>query len=180
MKNQLLQIGVYILIGIIIAVTFFRKCDREKIIKTVIKTETVTDTVYINVRDTVFITRKQIEHTFLRDTVFINSYKPVINQYSTQFPVLYGNINVKGEVLGEVLNMNVTTDLKIPTVTNTITHTVTNTVMKKSNGLYVKAGLNQALSPVAGGTFFRDKLLLDYTYDFNMRQHSVQIGRKIF
>lgn len=177
MKNQLIQIGVYILIGVIIGITFF-KCERDSpIVETVTETVIKTDTVYVNIRDTVYITRTEIEHEYIRDTVLMD-YNPVVNRYMAQFPVVYGSIYINGEVLGEVLNMKATTDFKLPTVTNTITNTVTNTVVKNSNGLFITAGLEQSLKPNVGAVFIRNKFLGGYQYNFD--SHSIYIGRKIF
>lgn len=177
MKKDGLQIAVYILLGLIIGFLLNDCRGGKPEIVTRVETKTVTDTIYVNITDTVYITKSEIVHEYLRDTI-IENYTPKINKYSTHFPVTYGSVFVNGNVLGEVLDMKVTTDFKLPTVTNTITNTVTNTVTKKPIGLYVTAGLGQSLNPSIGGVFVKNKLLVGYQYNFD--QHSVFIGKKIF
>lgn len=138
----------------------------------VTKTESFTDTLFIEVRDTVRITQKEIITEFLRDTVLIDSYKPKISSFKTVQPFLYGNTTVKGEVLGEVLKMDIANDFKIPSVTNTITNTTT--IIKKPSGLFLTAGANyNNLTPFVGVTFIKDRTLIGLTTT------SVSVGYRI-
>lgn len=123
MHRNVLLVIIGIVIGVILYHIFFRPE-----IKIITETVTKTDTVYIVHRDTVRLTRTQIKHEYLRDTVLIN-FEPKINRFKATFPIANGNAYVSGEVLGEVLKMDLNTDLKLPIVTNTITNT--RTIMEK-------------------------------------------------
>lgn len=139
--------------------------------KVVTKIEYQSDTVYITIRDTVRI--KQVKQEFLRDTVLID-YKPQIKAFTASTPFLYGNTYVSGEVLGEVLKMDITNDFKIPTVTNTIKETTT--ITKMPAGLFVTAGIakgDSQLSPYVGAIFVKDRYLI------GLNTQSIQFGYRI-
>src|SRR5690606_33379083 len=102
-----------------------------------IVTETKTDTVYVTVRDTIRLTRKEIKHEVVRDTILIDPALPQIKAFTAYKSFTYGNTTVSGEVFGEVLKMDIATDFNLPTITNTITNTVT--VTKKPQGLFLTA-----------------------------------------
>lgn len=132
-----------------------------------------TDTVYFYQRDTIRV--KEVKHEFIRDTIFTETYKPVINRFSADFPHLYGNISFQGEVLGEVLKTSMLTDLRIPTVTNTINRTerITNTI--NPNGLYMGGGYPAYL----GISYVNNKTLIDVHYSFQTGS-TIGLKRKIF
>jgi hypothetical protein len=133
-------------------------------------TETTSDTVYVQVIDTVHVTRTEIIHEQIRDTVLIEPIKPIISSFKASKPFLYGNTYVKGEVLGEVLKMDITNDFRLPTVTNTIE--TTNTIIKKPTGIYAVGGVNQA-TPYIGGIFVRDRWLV------GLNTQGFQVGWKV-
>ena len=155
-------------IGIVIGYFLADKSEDIQIIETI---ETKTDTVFITVIDTVRITRKEIEHKVLRDTLLIEPIEPKIKAFTASKPFLYGNVAVNGEVLGEVLKMGIYTDFNLPTVTNTITKT--NTVIKKPLGLFLTAGVNNQLTPSLGAVYVRDRYLL------GLSTSGVQLGYKL-
>jgi hypothetical protein len=159
---------ITLIIGLVIGYFLFGK-EAEPIINTI--TETKTDTVFITKKDTIYIKSKEIHHTFLRDTVIID-FDPKINLFTSSKPFLYGNVSVSGEVLGEVLKIDIFTDLKIPQITNTIT--TTNTIMKKPSGFYLTAGINKQLTPNVGLTYVRDRVMIGVT------TQDVKVGVKIF
>lgn len=129
---------------------------KEQIETIVTKTEFKTDTLYVTIRDTIRLTKTEIKQEYLRDTVLID-FKPQIKAFTASNRFLYGNISVSGEVLGEVLKMDISHDMKLPTITNTITKT--NTIIKKPSGIFLTAGVNQT-TPYVGGVFIRDKYLV--------------------
>lgn len=129
---------------------------RDSNVQTVTKTTIQTDTVFVNVVDTVHVTRTKIKHEQVRDTVYLSTTLP-INNFSTTSNFLYGSVDVNGEVIGEVLSVNVIPNFKLPQVTNTITKETVHT--KKPAGLFVTAGLSNR-TPYVGGIFVKDKYLV--------------------
>jgi hypothetical protein len=146
------------------------------------KTEIVevktSDTVYVTVRDTIRITKKEIKHEFLRDTI-IQDYTPKISLFTASKPFLYGNIYLSGEVLGEVLKMDVTQDFQLPTVTNTITRTETITKTEKPRGLYLGAGATNNLTPFAQLHYLDKQFIFSGSYSLD-RTISIGVSKKIF
>lgn len=145
-----------LVIGIIIGYIMFAKEIEPEIIT---KTEFKTDTIYIEIRDTIKLTKTEIKQEYLRDTILID-FKPKIKAFKASKSFLHGNTRISGEVLGEVLKMDIYNDFKIPQVTNTITNT--NTIVKKPQGLFLTAGVTKQLgfTPSIGVTFVRDKYLI--------------------
>lgn len=158
--------GVFI--GGLLSQLFLSK-DLQPVIITETKTET--DTVYITVRDTIRLTKTEIKHEYLRDTVIID-FKPQIKAFKASKPFLYGNTHISGEVLGEVLKIDISNDFKLPTVTNTVTNTTT--IIKKPQGVFPVAGINKELSPFAGAVYVRDRYVIGLT------TQSAFIGYRIF
>jgi hypothetical protein len=163
--------------GIILAFLIMPKPESE----TVYKYETVTkkDTLIIEVKDTVYVPKKEIKTQVLRDTV-LKEYKPTISLFSTTTPFEYGNTNVSGEVLGEVLKMSVTNDFKIPVVTNTVTNTETKTIVQKPKGLYLGASVNSLLQPGAKIAYLDNKYMFEYQYQPLQNTHQIGVSKKLF
>jgi hypothetical protein len=159
--------------GIILAFLIMPKPESE----TVYKYETVTkkDTLIIEVKDTVYVPKKEIKTQVLRDTV-LKEYKPTISLFSTTTPFEYGNTNVSGEVLGEVLKMSVTNDFKIPVVTNT----ETKTIVQKPKGLYLGASVNSLLQPGAKVAYLDNKYMFEYQYQPLQNIHQIGVSKKLF
>ena len=155
MNNNAIKYAFFGVVGIVIGFFLSNKDNNVEIISTI---ETKTDTVYVHVRDTVRITRTEIKHEHIRDTILIEPIEPKIKAFTASKPFFYGNVTVNGEVLGEVLKMDIYTDFNLPTVTNTITKT--NTVIKKPSGLFLTAGVQNNLTPSIGAVFIRDRYLL--------------------
>jgi len=146
------------------------------------KTEIVevktSDTVYVTVRDTIRITKKEIKHEYLRDTI-IQDYTPKISLFTASKPFLYGNVYLSGEVLGEVLKINVTQDFQLPTVTNTITRTETITKTEKPRGLYLGAGATNNLTPFGSVHYLDKQFIFSGSYSLD-RTISIGVSKKIF
>jgi hypothetical protein len=155
----------------------FLKPESETIIE--YKETIKSDTVYLTVKDTVYLDRTKIKHEYLRDTILID-YKPQINAFSATFPLLYGNVVLQGKVLGEVLKTSLTTDFKIPQVTNTITKEKNTTIIKKPTGIYAVGGVNSNFSYSVGASYLRDKSMFGYRYQPQMKIHSLEVGFKVF
>lgn len=165
------------LIGALLAFIVYPKPETEEVYR--FTTKIKTDTTYIEVRDTVYVPKKEIKTEFIRDTILVD-YKPTIKGFSATTPFEYGNTYVNGEVLGEVLKMNVTNDFKIPTVTNTVTNTETKTIIKKSKGLYLGASINSLLNPGATASYVDDKYLFQYQFQPVTRIHTLGVSKKLF
>lgn len=165
------------LIGVLLAFVIFPKPDQETVYK--FETVTKTDTLIVEVKDTVYIPKTKIKTQVLRDTVLIN-FKPQINQFNASFPFEYGSTNVSGEVLGEVLKMTATSDFKIPVVTNTITNTETKTIVQKPKGIYLGAGVNSLIQPSASVSYLDNKYIFQYQFQPLEKVHQIGVSKKLF
>ena len=165
------------LIGATLTAIIYPKPEAEEVYR--FSTVTEVDTIYKHINDTVYIPKTKIKTEVLRDTILVN-HKPTIKSFSTTTPFEYGNTYVNGEVLGEVLKMNVTNDFKIPTVTNTITNTETKTIVEKPKGIYIGASINSLLDPGAKVSYLDNKYLFQYQYQPMTKVHSLGISKKLF
>jgi hypothetical protein len=163
--------------GILVAYIFFPKTESETVYK--FETVTNTDTLIVEVKDTVYVPKTKIKTEVLRDTILIN-FKPQISQFNASFPFEYGSTNVSGEVLGEVLKMTATTDFKIPVVTNTITNTETKTIVQKPKGIYLGASVNSLLQPGAKVSYLDNKYLFSYQFQPLEKSHTLSVSKKLF
>ena len=165
------------LIGVVLAFIIYPKPEIEEIYRFTTKTET--DTSFIEVRDTVYIPKKEIKTQVLRDTIVVD-FKPQIKAFETTFPFEYGSTKVSGEVLGEVLKMTATSDYNIPVVTNTITNTETKTIMQKPKGFYLGANVNSLLHPGANVSYVDNKYIFQYQYQPLQKVHQIGVSKKLF
>jgi hypothetical protein len=163
--------------GIILAFLIMPKPEEETVYK--FESVTNTDTLIIEVKDTVYVPKMWIKSQFVRDTV-LEEYKPTISLFSTTTPFEYGNTYVSGEVLGEVLKMSVTNDFKVPVVTNTVTNTETKTIIQKSKGLYLGASVNSLLQPGAAVAYLDNKYIFEYQYQPLQNIHQIGVSKKLF
>jgi len=163
--------------GAILTFMIYPKPEAEEVYR--FTTVTKSDTVFINKIETIYVPKKEIKTKVVRDTILVN-YKPTIKSFSSTTPFEYGNTYVNGEVLGEVLKMNVTNDFKIPTVTNTITNTETKTIIKKSKGIYLGANISSLLQPGATASYVDDKYIFQYQYQPMTKIHSLGVSKKLF
>jgi hypothetical protein len=175
MDNRIIYILFFV--GGFIACYLLFKPESETIIE--YKETIKSDTVYLTVKDTIYLDRTKIKQEYLRDTILID-YKPQINAFSATFPLLYGNAYLKGEVLGEVLKTSLTTDFKIPVVTNEITKEKNTTIIKKPTGIYAVGGVNSNFSYSVGASYLRDKSMFGYRYQPQVKIHSLEVGFKVF
>jgi hypothetical protein len=178
MIDQRIQIAVISFIaGVILAFIVFPRSEVETVYK--FETKVESDTIYTRVVDTVYVAKNKIKTEFLRDTVLLD-FKPQISLFKTSIPSEYGSTHVSGEVLGEVLKMTATNDFKIPVVTNTITNTETKTIIKKPKGIYLGAGVNSLIQPMAKVSYLDNKYLFEYGYQPVTKVHSLGISKKLF
>jgi hypothetical protein len=165
------------LIGVLLAFVIFPRPESETVYK--FETVTKTDTLMLEVKDTVYVPKIGIKSQIIRDTILID-YKPKISQFNASFPFEYGSTNVSGEVLGEVLKMTATSDFKIPVVTNTITNTETKTIVQKPKGIYLGAGVNSLLNPSASVVYLDNKYIFQYQFQPLQKIHQIGVAKKLF
>ena len=165
------------LIGVLLAFVIFPRPESETVYK--FETVTKTDTLIVEVKDTVYVPKTKIKTEVLRDTILID-FKPKISQFTASFPFEHGSTSVSGEVLGEVLKMSATNDFKIPVVTNTITNTETKTIIQKQKGIYLGAGVNSLLQPSASVAYLDNKYLFQYQYQPLQKIHQIGVAKKLF
>jgi hypothetical protein len=176
--NQKIKIASLAFIaGIIVAYIFLPKPESETYYK--FKTVTKTDTLIVELKDTVYVPKTKIKTEFLRDTVLVD-FKPQISQFNASFPFEYGSTNVSGEVLGQVLKMTATSDFKMPVVTNTITNTETKTIVQKPKGIYLGASVNSLLQPGAKVSYLDNKYIFQYQFQPLEKLHTVSVSKKLF
>jgi hypothetical protein len=168
---------VSFLIGVVLTFIIYPNPEEETIYKFTTKTEI--DTSFVEVRDTVYIPKKEIKTQVLRDTILVDN-KAKISLFETTFPFEYGSTKVSGEVLGEVLKMTATSDYTIPVVTNTVTNTETKTIIKKSKGIYLGANVNSLLQPGASASYVDDKYIFQYQYQPLQGIHQIGVSKKLF
>jgi hypothetical protein len=163
--------------GVILAFIVYPRPEQETVYK--FETKVETDTIYSHVVDTIYVPKTKIKTQVLRDTILLD-YKPKISLFKTSIPSEYGSTHVSGEVLGEVLKMTATNDFKIPVVTNTITNTETKTIVQKAKGIYLGAGVNSLLDPLAKVSYLDNKYLFTYQYQPMTKIHTLGVSKKLF
>lgn len=163
--------------GVILAFIVYPRPEQETVYK--FETKVESDTIYTRVVDTVYVPKMRIKSQILRDTILID-FKPQISLFKTSIPSEYGSTHVSGEVIGEVLKMTATNDFKIPVVTNTITNTETKTIVQKAKGIYLGAGVNSLLDPLAKVSYLDNKYLFTYQYQPVTKIHTLGISKKLF
>ena len=172
MGSYPIKYPLILLVGLVIGF-LLNDCQRKTTEKIVVETVTVTDTVFVEVKDTIFIT--DVKHTFVRDTIILINDQLItapLQTFSETFDVLYGSVSVEGEVAGKVTRMGINTNFKLPTVTNNIT--TTKTITKKPSGLFLTVGVDKQLTPFVGGTFIKDRYLI------NLNTNSLSVGYKVW
>jgi hypothetical protein len=176
--NQKIRIAILsFLAGVILAFVVFPRQEQETVYK--FETKVESDTIYSHVVDTIYVPKTKIKTEVLRDTILVD-FKPQISLFKASFPSEYGSTNVSGEVLGEVLKMTATNDFKIPVVTNTITNTETKTIIQKAKGIYLGAGVNSLIQPMAKVSYLDNKYLFEYGYEPVTKVHTLGISKKLF
>lgn len=175
MDNRISISIISAIVGALIMYWFFKPDVQAK---TEIVEVRTSDTVYVHIRDTVHITRTQIKYEHLRDTVLVSSMHK-IKSFKTSSPFLYGNTYVNGEVLGQVLKMQISNDFKLPQITNTITKTEKITITKKPRNLYIGAGVTSQLTPLLKADYLDNHFIFSYQYTFD-NGHAIGVSKRLF
>jgi hypothetical protein len=137
------------------------------------------DTVYQEVRDTIRIDHHSVKTVYLRDTIIQERSFP-INRFSGLESTLYGDIGYSGLVAGHFLNLDLTTNFKIPQITNTIERETIRTRTINPKGLYLGGSVSDQVQFSAGASYLDNKWMFDYRYDRGIQSHSIGVKRKIF
>ena len=178
MDSERIRIAIIsFLLGVILAFVVYPKPEQETFYK--VETVTKTDTLIVELKDTIYIPKIKIKTEFLRDTILID-FKPKISRFETTFPFDYGSTSVSGEVLGEVLKMTATNDYNIPVVTNTIIETKTETIIKKPKGIYLGGGINSLMQPSGKIAYLDNRYLFTYQFQPIQRVHQIGVAKKLF
>jgi len=178
MDSERIKIStIAFIVGVIVALIFYPKPEQETFYK--VETVTKTDTLIVELKDTIYIPKTKIKTEFLRDTILID-FKPQISRFETTFPFDYGSTKVSGEVLGEVLKMTATNDYNIPVVTNTIIETKTETIVKKPKGIYLGGGINSLMQPSGKIAYLDNKYLFEYQFQPLQKVHQFGVAKKLF
>jgi len=178
MDSERIRIAtISFLLGVILAFIVYPKPEQETFYK--VETVTKTDTLIVELKDTIYIPKTKIKTEFLRDTILID-FKPQISHFETSFPFDYGSTKVSGEVLGEVLKMTATNDYNIPVVTNTIIETKTETIVKKPKGIYLGGRINSLMQPSGKIAYLDNRYLFTYQFQPIQRVHQIGVAKKLF
>lgn len=178
MDNRIITHIVSAVIGAFILYWFFWpefSTDRE-----IVEVRT-SDTIYVAITDTIY--RNKPVTRYMRDTVYVTETDTLtlpIKSFSETFPNQYGSITAFGETAGELLKLNLSTDLTIPTVTNTVIRTEKVTITEKPRGLYVGASINSELVPSVGASYLDKSWIFNYDYRPSGKIHSIGVRKKLF
>lgn len=177
---------------------FFPEITTKKVVETVYETDTTyqhykekyrMDSIKsIALHDSIGYYKKKYSQKLKEGNVIIieepkknEPFSAPLRRFTGQRPFLYGNTFFSTVVAGELLEIDITNDFKIPTITNTITtkETITRTVYSK--GLYLGGGVNSLLDPKIGAAYVNNKWVVNYDYSFKDQGiHDITIKRKIF
>ena len=191
-----MKLAPYILsaaIGFALAFLFFKPKVIESI---VIKTETITDTVYtrhverIPFPDLTYIALEDsIDHyrsLYAEELANVKivkeneAFSAPLRTYSGFEPTLYGNIGYNSVVAGAMLDMAITHDLRLPTITNTVTTEKVVTKTRDLRGLYAGASANLDLDYKLGASYVDRDWQLNYDYQPKVGVHWVGVKRRVF
>ena len=191
-----MKLAPYILsaaIGFALAFLFFKPKVIENI---VIKTETITDTVYtkhverIPFPDLAYMALEDsIDHYRILYEEELGNIKIVkenepfsapLRTYSGTEATLYGNIGYNTVVAGSLLDMTITHDLRLPTITNTVTTEKTVTKTRDLRGLYAGGWVSTGMDYKLGVSYVDRDWQLNYDYQPKMEVHWVGVKKRIF
>jgi hypothetical protein len=176
MDNRIIFTAIGLILGLIIFRAFFYPDFTESI---EVEERVTVDTVYVEVRDTIRIERRDVQIEYIRDTIIQEQSFP-INQFSGLKPTLYGDIGYMGLVAGHFLNLDLTTNFRIPQINQTIERDRKVSQTVKPRGLYVGGSVSDHVQWSAGASYLDNLWLFDYRYDVGIGSHSVGVKRKVF
>lgn len=144
-----------------------------------IKSKSLSDSIeFFKKKYKVILTKNNIQ--IVHDSDFIDKpFLAPLRRFNGQRAFLYGNTHFNAVVAGELLEMEISNDFKIPQITNTITKETKVTI--KPSGLYATLGfgVNQQLSTLIGATYLKDRSMINYSYDLRLKSHQVGVGFKV-
>jgi hypothetical protein len=194
MDNRVIYLIVGIGLGLLIYRTFFYPEFTERV---EVEERVTVDSTYfefkekydsiasirIDLSDSIekYLSKIPPEIIIVHDSVFIDKpfYAP-LRRFTGSQPFLYGNTTYDALVAGELLNISLENDFRIPQVKQTIERerTVTRTI--RSRGLYVGGAVSDQVQWSAGASYLDNLWMFDYRYDVGIGSHSVGVKRKVF
>jgi hypothetical protein len=173
---KLISFAIGLILGLLIYRTFFYPDFTERV--EVVERVTV-DTVYKEVRDTIRIDRTRVRIEYVTDTI-IQDLRFPINRFSGLESTLYGDIKYTGLVAGHFLNLDLTTNFRIPQINQTIERERTIIRTIRSRGLYVGGAVSDQVQWSVGASYLDNLWMFDYRYDVGIGSHSLGVKRKVF
>ena len=173
---KLISFAIGLILGLLIYRTFFYPDFTERV--EVVERVTV-DTVYLEVRDTIRIERTRVRIEYVTDTI-IQDLRFPINRFSGLESTLYGDIKYTGLVAGHFLNLDLTTNFRIPQINQTIERERTIIRTIRSRGLYVGGAVSDQVQWSVGASYLDNLWMFDYRYDVGIGSHSLGVKRKVF
>lgn len=105
-------------------------------------------------------------------------YSAPLRRFKGLEPTLYGDIGYNALIAGDLLDMSITQNLKLPVINHRIEREIKTVVHTK--GLFVGAGLNTALNYHFSADYVSRDFLTGYYYDPVSKTHGIRIAKKIF
>jgi hypothetical protein len=173
---KLISFAIGLILGLLIYRTFFYPDFTERV--EVVERVTV-DTVYLEVRDTIRIERTRVRIEYVTDTI-IQDLRFPINRFSGLESTLYGDIKYTGLVAGHFLNLDLTTNFRIPQINQTIERERTIIRTIRSRGLYVGGAVSDQVQWSVGASYLDNLWMFDYRYDVGIGSQSLGVKRKVF
>lgn len=187
---------IFIVIGVAIGISIMKFFFWPEV--TVIEKETITtDSTYVeykerydslerirfNLSDSIEYYKElydiPAEVIVVHDSVFIDKpfYAP-LRRFEGSQPFLYGNTTYNALVAGELLNIKLENDFKIPQITSTITRETTKIIHPR--GLYLGGSVSGQVNFSAGATYLNKDWMFDYQYNLTIKSHEIGIKRKVW
>jgi len=192
--RSIINIAIGLILGLLIYRTFFYPEFTERV--EVVERVTVDSTYFeykekydsiasirIDLSDSIekYLSKIPPEIIIVHDSVFIDKpfYAP-LRRFKGSQPFLYGNTTYNALVAGEMLNISLENDFRIPQINYTIERDrkVSRTV--KPRGLYVGGSVSDQVQWSAGASYLDNLWMFDYRYDVGIGSHSVGVKRKVF
>jgi hypothetical protein len=192
--RSIINIAIGLILGLLIYRTFFYPDFTERV--EVVERVTVDSTYFeykekydsiasirIDLSDSIekYLSKIPPEIIIVHDSVFIDKpfYAP-LRRFKGSQPFLYGNTTYNALVAGEMLNISLENDFRIPQINYTIERDrkVSRTV--KPRGLYVGGSVSDQVQWSAGASYLDNLWMFDYRYDVGIGSHSVGVKRKVF
>lgn len=199
MANLKIIIPVSVAVGIFLGLVIYEKFFLPEIEESTVVTEKETiDTTFNDVVETIQF--DSLRYQSLSDSIehYRNLYakelkkekitivpegEPIsapLRRYQGFKPTLYGNISYNALVVGSLQEISLKQDLRIPQINHRIERSSTTIRTIKPSGIYATGGINSQFNYSLGAIYLKDRSLIGYEYQPQLKIHSGKIGFKIF